>query len=147
MTLPGMEQYVPATKPRAAHRTPQAPRRWVLEFPPGMRLLNANDRMHWRPKAERTAELRKAGWAVAKRQKVPALDQAHVLAVIRPASRRRCDPANFYPSVKAGVDGLVDAGVLPDDDATHLDGPDMRLGEVVKGGQLVLVITDLGDAA
>jgi crossover junction endodeoxyribonuclease RusA len=122
-------------------------RSWTLEFPPGMRLLNANDRLHWAPKAERTAELRKAGWAIAKQQKVPALARAHVLALIRPATGGRCDPANFYPSVKAAVDGLVDAGVLSDDDAAHLDGPDMRLGQLVKGGQLVLVITDLGGAA
>ena len=39
------------------------------------------------------------------------------------------DPANAYPAVKALIDGLVDAGVLPDDDAAHLDGPDMRLGD------------------
>jgi crossover junction endodeoxyribonuclease RusA len=122
-------------------------RRWVLELAPGLTLLNANHRMHWRPKAERTAELRRAGWAVAKQQKIPALARAHVLAVIRPASRQRIDPANFYPSVKPAVDGLVDAGVLSDDDAAHLDGPDMRLGQLVKGGQLVLVITDLGGAA
>lgn len=29
--------------------------------------------------------------------------------------------------LKALVDGLVDAGLLPDDDARHLQGPDMRL--------------------
>ena len=31
------------------------------------------------------------------------------------------------PTLKALVDGLVDAGLLPDDDARHLQGPDMRL--------------------
>ena len=30
------------------------------------------------------------------------------------------------PTAKAVVDGLVDAGVLPDDDAKHLLGPDLR---------------------
>jgi hypothetical protein len=39
-------------------------------------------------------------------------------------------------------DGLVDAGVLPDDDAAHLDGPDMRIGDVCHGGRLVLHLTE-----
>lgn len=36
-------------------------------------------------------------------------------------SRRwRADVAACYPSVKAAIDGIVDAGVLDDDDDTHL---------------------------
>lgn len=35
-------------------------------------------------------------------------------------------PTNYMATVKPIVDGLVDAGVLPDDDAKHLLGPDLR---------------------
>jgi hypothetical protein len=45
---------------------------------------------------------------------------------------------------RAGMsDGLVDVGVLPDDDAAHLEGPDMRLGTVHPRGRLVLTITEV----
>jgi hypothetical protein len=33
---------------------------------------------------------------------------------------------NYYPTAKAILDGLVDAGVLPDDNDDHVTGPDMR---------------------
>lgn len=45
------------------------------------------------------------------------------------------------------MSALVDAGVLADDDSTRLDGPNMRIGEKRKHGQVVLIITDLGGAA
>jgi hypothetical protein len=38
------------------------------------------------------------------------------------------DPNNWNPTAKAIVDGLRDAGVLADDHAAHVIGPDMRLG-------------------
>jgi len=60
-----------------------------------------------------------------------------------PDSGHRRDPANWYPSFKACVDGLVDAGVLNDDDHAHVIGPDMRIGPVVPRSQLVLYIRQL----
>ncbi|MGH3499341.1 MAG: hypothetical protein ACRDQA_00330, partial [Nocardioidaceae bacterium] len=85
------------------------------------------------------------GWAhyLAIHARVPHLDAAHIVYEYRPPDRRRRDTANLYPSAKACVDGLVDAGVLDDDDSEHLTGPDPRLGPVVAGGQLALHITEL----
>jgi crossover junction endodeoxyribonuclease RusA len=121
----------------------QQPRTWVIELPAGIELLNANQRHSWRYKARVTAELRRtAGWA-ARAARVPRLERAHVLAEYQPPDGRRRDPANWYPSFKACIDGLIDAGVLPDDDAAHLDGPDMRLGEPYPKGRLVLTVTEL----
>ena len=79
----------------------------------------------------------------ARAARVPRLERAHVLAEYQPPDGRRRDPANWYPSFKACIDGLIDAGVLPDDDAAHLDGPDMRLGEPYPKGRLVLTVTEL----
>lgn len=53
--------------------------------------------------------------------------------------RGRYDPGNLYPVGKAAVDGLVDSGILVDDDWKHLDGPDMRHGGIGPA-RLVLVI-------
>ena len=41
----------------------------------------------------------------------------------------RWDVGNLYPTAKAIVDGLVDAGVIPDDSNEWVTGPDMRAGE------------------
>lgn len=127
---------------------------YVVELPAGMRLLNANERLHHRPKGVITAALRKAAATAVRKspaladaldaaQPGPVFQRAHVLGVLRPATSRRMDPANWYPTFKALMDGVVDAGVLEDDDHTRVEGPDMRLGRKVKGGQAVLYLRGL----
>jgi crossover junction endodeoxyribonuclease RusA len=127
---------------------------YTVTLPAGLRLLNSNQRPHYRIRHEVTKELRAAAHeavtdhpalmdALAVAKPGPLFQRAHVLGILRPPSARRADPANWYPSFKAAVDGLVDAGLLDDDDHTRLVGPDMRLGEKVKGGQLILVIRGL----
>ncbi|MFD0889967.1 hypothetical protein ACFQ08_35955, partial [Streptosporangium algeriense] len=86
---------------------------------------------------------RAAGRVAVEQAGIPALQRAHVFGILHPATRGRRDPANWYPSFKAAIDGLVDAGVLVDDDDRHLVGPDMRIGPVVKGGQLQLLVIEL----
>ncbi|MET8475392.1 hypothetical protein ABZY90_19750 [Streptomyces sp. NPDC006422] len=129
---------------------------YVIELPPGTVLLNANQRLHHRRKAERNAKIRALAMeavsecpalmaALAAAKPGPLFQRAHVLGVLHPAKAGRADPANWYPSFKAAVDGLVDAGLLEDDDHTHLVGPDMRLGHKRPRGQLVLVVTELDE--
>lgn len=126
---------------------------FTLELPAGLPLLNANRRTHHHVRATRTRTIRAATIeAVASHRplmealaaaKPGALYQrARIVGYLRPARAGRADPANWYPSFKAAVDGLVDAGLLEDDDHTRLVGPDMRLGSKTAGGQLVLVISD-----
>ncbi|MEU3162930.1 hypothetical protein [Streptosporangium sp. NPDC006930] len=119
------------------------PRSWALHLTPGTKLLNANNRLHHAPRARITAALRAAGKQAAEDAQVPALGRAHVFGLYSPPDRRRRDVGNLYPSFKAIIDGCVDAGVLPDDDDTHLIGPDMRLGPVIPDGQLALLIVEL----
>ncbi|MDX3165950.1 hypothetical protein PV516_19370 [Streptomyces scabiei] len=121
-----------------------AARSWRIELQLGLELMNSNDRPTIAQRARLTRDLRQAGQAAAVRARVPRLERAYVTCYLRPVDRRRRDPGNWYPSAKAALDGVVDAGVLADDDATRVLGPDMRLGEVIKPGpQLVLVVTDL----
>jgi crossover junction endodeoxyribonuclease RusA len=110
-----------------------------------MELLNTNDRAgHWGRRKRLTGDLRAAAGWLAKQQKVPHLERARILGIYEPPDRRRRDPANYYPSFKACIDGICDdAGVLSDDDAEHLDGPDMRLGPVHPKGRIVLIITEV----
>lgn len=84
--------------------------------------LSANQRMHWAPKAKATRALRELGRAQGFR--VRTTDQpTHVAAFIGYPSNGKADPANSAPTVKALIDGMVDAGVWPDDDSTYVIGP------------------------
>lgn len=134
-----------------------APRTWTVVLPP-LELLNANHRLHWTKVVKVVSEIRTAaGWA-ARAAKVPHLARAHIECELRFWDTRRRDPSNWAsPSAKAAIDGIVDAGVLDDDDDKHLDGPDMRLGRIdpslayvtsvtgkrVRQARMVLHITEL----
>lgn len=83
--------------------------------------LSANDRLHWAPKAQRTRELRALGTIHGRI--VGPLGVSHVAAFIGYPRNGKADPANSAPTIKALIDGFVDAGVWPDDDSTHVIGP------------------------
>lgn len=132
------------TAPEPAPTGNQRPQPIRLALPAEINLINANDRMHPARRAGFIKVIRQAAWVMARHDKVPALQRAHIFYVVHPDTQeRRRDPGNWSPSAKAAVDGLVDAGVLPDDNKDHLLGPDPRIGEPVRGSQLVLWITDL----
>lgn len=131
----------------AAPAGPDGPIVYTVALPAGLPLLNANRtrRMHWAQVRKLAKPIREAACLVARSQRIPTLDRAHVVYVIHPSPQtRKRDPGNWAESAKAAVDGLVDAGVFADDDSSHVIGPDPRLGEPVKGGQLVIHITPIG---
>jgi crossover junction endodeoxyribonuclease RusA len=133
------------TAPETEHGGIPRPKSWTLELPPGTLLINANQNIHWRDRAKLVKALRQTAWAIARRDKLPALQRAHIFYVFHPDTKgdRRRDSGNWSPSAKAAIDGMVDAGVLPDDNHTRLIGPDPRIGTPVPRSQLVLWITDL----
>lgn len=100
----------------------------TVDVPPG-EWLTANGRKHWHAKARATAALRHRAHTLARsRHLTPATGRVHVTATVQGRTQGRMDPANVYPTVKALIDGIVDASVLADDDDRHLEGPDMRRG-------------------
>lgn len=91
----------------------------VIEFHPPGPLLNLNGRLHW---AARSRDVK--AWRTA--AKVGALvdlgapsARAHppctVTIELPVKDNRRRDPHNYVATLKAVIDGLVDAGVWPDD--------------------------------
>lgn len=126
----------------------------VLTMPipgiPSKVLLTSNGRLHWRVKAKRTAVLRELAKVHAHnaivRGEVPKLQRAHIMIVTTWRDNRVRDPANWYPSYKAAIDGFVDAGLLPADDYRHLEGPDMRGNPQPGPTSIQFHITDLGPA-
>lgn len=88
--------------------------------------LSANQRLHWAPKAKRTAWLRDLAFAEAdlsRHSLGTPRDCDHVAAFIGYLRNGKADPANAAPTVKALIDGMTDAGVWEDDDSTHVLGP------------------------
>jgi crossover junction endodeoxyribonuclease RusA len=113
-------------------------------YDPGCGFINLNERMHWRVKARLTKQWRTAAALVATADPTPQLQRAHILVTFHKNNSRKYDVHNLLPTVKAAVDGLVDAGVIPDDDNAHLIGPDLRAGDPVartERARLVITIT------
>lgn len=84
--------------------------------------INANDRLHWSGKSLKTRNLRSlAGWKARSVGLVKC--KRATINVYVATSQNRGDVANWHPTVKALLDGLVDYGVLPDDSDKFLSGP------------------------
>lgn len=124
--------------------TDATPRSWVVALPAGMKTLSPNLRLHWAEQRRRAREIKKAAWAMALNQKIPRLKRARITVVYHPPDRRRRDNDNV-PSLsgKHAIDGIVTAKVLEDDSPAFVEGPFYAIGEIVKGGQLVLHITEV----
>lgn len=132
------------TAPETEHDGIQRPESWRIELPAGLFLLNDNQRLHHRRKAEYIELIRRASGFAARAAKLPTLQRIHVFYVVHPKPGiRRRDPGNWSPTAKAAIDGLVDAGVVPDDNSDRVLGGDPRIGPAVKGSQFALWITDL----
>lgn len=89
------------------------PTRWVLEFdsyPP-----SPNARMHWMTKARSTKHWRQLAWGKCKEARIPKLDRIKVSAVIVRRVVGLADEDNDRARLKAVTDGIVDAGVIPND--------------------------------
>lgn len=88
--------------------------------------LSLNERAHWGRRKTLSQHYRKAVYAACRMHLVPQLDGAYVMALVSFGSPRRRDAHNVMPTIKACVDGLVDARVIPDDSDKYLIGPDIR---------------------
>lgn len=98
--------------------------------------LSMNDRLDKHTRARRTRWWRQAA-ALAGRN-VPGLEWGRVVIFFRFPTNHRREVNNLMPTSKAIVDGLVDAGVFPDDNDKHVLGPDNRR-ESVNGPHQVVV--------
>lgn len=81
--------------------------------------LSSNQRRHRMAVADRTKWIRQKAKIAARR--LPKLGSVTLArAWIGYPSARAADPPNAWPTVKAIIDGLVDAGVLDDDNSHHV---------------------------
>lgn len=73
---------------------------------------------HWTATRARTAEWRRAFWALGRQQR-RRFDRAKITVEVM-MRHPVADTGACYPAVKAAIDGLVDAGVLPGDTGAHV---------------------------
>jgi hypothetical protein len=110
-------------------------RLWTVVIPCPAGWLNANSRTDRRRQTPDRRAWRDAANLYARAAKLPGLGKAHLVATLHFTDRRHRDTHNYYPTIKAIVDGLVDYGLLPDDSSLYLSGPDLRLGDPVLVGK------------
>lgn len=105
-------------------------RTFTLTIPAPAGWLSANHRRDRRAETtDRRAWRDAAGWR-ARAEKLPRLEKAHIVAWLFFGDKRRRDAHNYMPTLKATIDGIVDSGLIPNDDDAHLTGPDMRRSPV-----------------
>jgi crossover junction endodeoxyribonuclease RusA len=102
---------------------------YTLHIPAPDDFINANQRQHRYGVASRTRNWRQAGAQYARSQKLPKLQRARIVAELHFADARQRDDHNYFGTIKALIDGVVgDYGLLPNDNADHLVGVELRRG-------------------
>lgn len=95
--------------------------RWEVTYLSRPWTANSERRWHHMQRAKKVAEWREAFHWLAVAERIPKLHKVEIVAQPLSSTRRwRADVAACYPAVKAAIDGLVDAGVIPDDNPEHL---------------------------
>ena len=69
-------------------------------------ILNLNQRLHWRPRSERTKALKAMGQA--RRRELGRYERASLHITVAYPTAAGADVHNYMPSAKAYVDGLID---------------------------------------
>lgn len=80
------------------------------ELPP-----NQNERLHYRVKAKIIADWRQAACAAAIEHQLPHLQRVKISAIVHRKVVGKADASGDLERIKSLVDGMVDAGVVPDD--------------------------------
>lgn len=113
----------------------------TITLEPPAKFINANDRLHFHVKNELTQAWRNAARIAVltlRQPLLPKYDRAHIVVAYRFPDNRRRETSNLQPTSKAIVDGLVDAGVVPDDSDQYVVGPDNRR-HIPNGSPLVTI--------
>ena len=102
--------------------------RWTigLDVPWATEVVSMNARSHWTNTHRQIPGSTRIKGAYTARATRPGLlhafNEPTCIVYLRFPDRRRRDLQNYHKTLKALIDRFVDAGVLPDDDATHLVG-------------------------
>lgn len=132
--------------PPATERHTPTVRTWTLTLPL-TRPLSMNDRGHWTTKHRKVRQLRADACLLARAARIPPLGRIAVELHYAPRDRRIRDPLNLAATLKPVEDGIVDAGVVPDDHPRYVQ-PTMPVIDPPTGcvGRLYAVVLELEPA-
>jgi len=86
-------------------------------------LLTSNQTLHWAPKSQRTKYIRSlARFETRSRFPRVRLPAASCEVWVTWPDKRHRDTPNTYPTIKACIDGIIDAGLLDDDSDDYIKG-------------------------
>lgn len=122
-------------------------REWTIPLPYPGPPLSLNDRRSWQARHRITKQVRRDACLLARANRIPALDRCCVQLLYAPPDRRRRDDDNLTATLKPLCDGLVDAGIVPDDTVQFMVKPSPRLVAAPRPrAQLWLLVTELPPA-
>ena len=105
--------------------------------------LSSNQRLHWRKKAHATAMWRGFSWQLATAaEHAPFENPVRITAIVHRKTNARADAHNLQPTVKAVIDGVVDSGLLRDDNDQCVVSVSFVAGEKSPQPYLELVIEE-----
>lgn len=106
--------------------------------------VNEQVRRHWSWRSTHVRAWRQAFAVLAQHHRVPLLAACTVEVTTECApGRRRLDAGNDYYAAKAAIDGMVDAGVLVDDDPDRLLSLTLNAPRRANRDAFVVVITEV----
>lgn len=89
--------------------------------------IKANDRDHYQAKGRKVRKLRQSTAWLARANLPKITNPVSIVLVWTVVDRRRRDVDGSFPTAKAAIDGLVDAGTIPDDNAKVLRSVSCRI--------------------
>jgi len=96
----------------------------IIEFPslpPSELMPNNLRRIHWKRRADMSKACRFEGYTEAEKVEWPNMQRAILSFRFQVPDKRRRDVCEMIGACKPWIDGaLVDSGMLPDDDWSHL---------------------------
>lgn len=93
---------------------------WTIEIAGRPPTINAERSAHWRAHRAKTKEIRFAAQMLAIAEGIPRQQRIAIHARPILKGHRSQDVGACMPGVKAAIDGLVDAKIIPDDTPEHL---------------------------
>lgn len=91
----------------------------TFEIPKAV-VLNSNDRFGWQAKSSRTKKIRELARRATCSAGLLVATPVELTCHVQYARAGRHDAHNLQPTCKALIDGMVDAGLLEDDDDLHV---------------------------
>lgn len=105
--------------------------------------LNGERGMHYHKRAKLVKAWREAAFEATTEAKIPAVDAIDVTFIpCRKDRRHMADTGGHFPVAKACIDGLVDAGVIPDDGPKFVLSLTFRAPKVDGGTDRALLIVN-----